>query len=211
MRAKLDAMFTVHDRILRRVGALFPALCAAMAFCVGSATDVQGQPGPLNTNLANARGIFGSSGTVYGTNLGVTLQTQADAPAADPFTNQYSIWYSWTAPITTTIEFNTRGSTDPNGKHLDTVLAVYTLKPGATTVTLANLELAPATPPLVATNDNDPNPAFPLTSRVDFPVALGTEYFIQVDGGHGNTPGTNAQGYVTLNWEPSLVAGGFGF
>jgi uncharacterized repeat protein (TIGR01451 family)/uncharacterized delta-60 repeat protein len=211
MRAKLDAMFTVHDRILRRLGALFPALCAVMAFCLGSATDVLGQPGPLNTNLANARGIFGSSGTIYGTNLGVTLQTQADAPAADPFTNQYSIWYSWTAPITTTIEFNTRGSTDPNGKPLDTVLAVYTLKPGATTVTLANLELAPATLPLVATNDNDPNPAYPLTSRVDFPVTLGTQYFIQVDGGRGNTPGTNAQGYVTLNWESSLVAGGFGF
>jgi uncharacterized repeat protein (TIGR01451 family)/uncharacterized delta-60 repeat protein len=198
---RLDVMFTLHNKILKRAGGLFMPLWLAMAFYAATAMDVHAQPAPPNDTLTNAQVIFGISGTVYGTNLYVPLQTTA--PAQDPFPEQYSIWYVWTAPITGMFDFNTRDSTDINGNPLDTVLAVYTLTSGAN-VSLTNLTL-------VAANENDPNTAYAGTSRVDFSATLGTVYFIQVDGSQENSPGTNAQGYITLNWGASLVAGGFGF
>ncbi len=62
---------------------------------------------------------------------------------------------------------------------------------------------------LVAQNENDPS-GFSIDSRVDFTATLGTLYIIQVDGASSST-GTNAQGFVTLTWGPSLVAGTFQF
>jgi uncharacterized repeat protein (TIGR01451 family)/uncharacterized delta-60 repeat protein len=172
-----------------------------MAFCFGSALQSQAQVPPPNDNLASAQALVGAVGTVTGTNLYATAQPGEPAPyPGNPA--QCSIWYLWTAPFTTTIDFNTRGSTDPYGNQLDTVLAVYRLTSG-TNVAFTNLTL-------VAQNDDDPSGG--VVSRVDFRATLETMYLIQVDGSVKYTgTGTNAQGYILLNWGNSLVAGGFGF
>ena len=140
----LDAMFTFHNGILRRAGGFIAALCAAMAFCAGSATDC---PRPARAcqrqHLTNAQALVGSTGIgqrrqficataeVY-TNLnGIVTNEPAPFPGNPA---QASIWYVWTAPYTTMMDFKTRGSSyisGPNaGGQLDTVMAVYKLNSG---------------------------------------------------------------------------------
>jgi uncharacterized repeat protein (TIGR01451 family)/uncharacterized delta-60 repeat protein len=183
---------------LKRAARPCAALGAIAALWAGIA---QAQVPPPNDNIANAQGIIGVSGSVTGTNLSATAQTNEPAPVAgNPA--QASIWYEWTAPITTTIDFNTRGSTLPGGFDLDTVLAVYTLKSG-TNVSVTNLTV-------VAQNDDDFSGG--VVSRVDFAAALGKTYLIQVDGSPKSTgTSSNATGVVVLNWGPSLVGGTFQF
>ncbi len=193
-------MFTLHNKILKQAGGLFVPLCLAAAFCAGTTMNVHAQPAPSNDNLANAQGISGSIGTISGPNLYATNQTGEPTPDGAGA----SIWYVWTAPITTTIDFSTRGSTDPvTGDPLDTVLAVYTLTSG-TNVTYANLTQ-------VALNDDDPSGG--VTSRVDFPVTVGQTYYIQALGSPNNPTGTYAyaEGNIELSWSSSLVGGTFGF
>jgi uncharacterized delta-60 repeat protein/uncharacterized repeat protein (TIGR01451 family) len=193
-------MCTLYDRILQKTGGLFTVLCAALAFWAGGATDVRAQPAPPNDNLTNAAGINGSTGSIEGTNLYATMETSEPAP----YGAGASIWYLWIAPITTTMDFNTRNSTDPStGEDLNTVLGVYALKSG-TNVAYTNLTV-------LATNEEDPSGG--VTSRVDVPVAVGQIYLIQVLGSPNDPTGTNAyaQGKTDLNWSPSLVAGNFGF
>lgn len=96
------------------------------AFTALSVSQSQAQPPPPNDNLAHAQPIIGITGTVAGSNISATAELGEPAPAGG-FPAQSTIWYVWTAPITTTIDFNTRGSTDPYGYELDTVLAVYRL------------------------------------------------------------------------------------
>jgi len=174
-------------------------LCLAAAFCAGTAMNAHAQPAPPNDNLTSAQSIFGSTGTVTGTNVNATIQT-GEQPT--PYGAGASIWYVWTAPYTTTMDFNTANSTDPNtGAELDTVLAVYTLTSG-TNVAFTNLTQ-------VAANEDDPSGG--VTSRVDFPVTVGTMYLVQVLGSTNTATGSAAQGHIVLNWLPSLVGGTFGF
>jgi uncharacterized repeat protein (TIGR01451 family)/uncharacterized delta-60 repeat protein len=209
----LDVMFTLHNKFLKRAGGLLMPLCLAAAFCAGTAMNVHAQSAPPNDDLANAQAISGLTGSILGTNLDATMETHEPAP----YGAGASIWYVWTAPITTTIDFSTLGSidliqTDTNyGGDLDTVLAVYTLTSGA------NLAFTNMT--LVASNEYDPSgggvydPSSGLSSRVDFPVTVGTVYFIQVLGSTNNPTGlfSYAEGTIALNWSQSLVAGTFGF
>lgn len=187
---------------MKRSVGLGLALCAAVAFCFGGASELRGQAAPPNDSVTNAQSIIGTTGTVYGTNLYVPALT--NKPASDPFPAEYSIWYEWTAPISTTMAFDTRNSTTVSGAPLNTVLVVYKQKVPGTNVAFTNLTA-------VATNDDDMNTAYGVWSRVNFAASIGTSYFIQIDGSQTNNPGTSAQGYTTLNWAPSLVAGGFGF
>jgi len=180
-------------------------LLAVAAFCGGGALDLKAQPAPPNDNLTNNQGIIGVSGTVQGTNLQATAETgELDpVPALAPAS---TIWYSWTAPVTTEMDFNTRGSVDPSGLTLQTMLGVYRLKTAGTALTYANLTK-------VAGNEYDASggPTTNLvTSRVDFAATEGTTYFIQV-GSTTNAFDGDGQGRPVLNWSPSLVAGGFGF
>jgi uncharacterized repeat protein (TIGR01451 family)/uncharacterized delta-60 repeat protein len=194
-------MFTLYDKILKQAGGLFMPLCLAAALCAGTAMDVHAQPAPANDDLANAQSIFGSTGTVTGVNINATAEAGEPAPYPGNPAGA-SIWYVWTAPYTTTMDFNTTNSTDPNsGAELDTVMAVYTLTSG-TNVAFTNLTQ-------VASNDDDPSGG--VTSRVDIPVTVGKVYFIQVDGSINTPSGANAQGHIVLNWLPSLVGGNFGF
>ncbi len=194
-------MLTSRLSILTRVARSCATLAAAAALLAGIAPECQAQVPPPNDNLANAQAIVGLSGSVSGTNLFATAQTNEPAPYPGSAAGA-SIWYAWTAPVSTTIDFNTRGSSEPNGFSLDTVLAVYRLKAGTNTA-FTNLTV-------VAQNDDDPSGG--VVSRVDFAAALGTLYLIQVDGSPKATgTGTNDEGYITLNWSPSLVGGTFQF
>ncbi|HEX3720204.1 MAG TPA: Calx-beta domain-containing protein [Verrucomicrobiae bacterium] len=171
----------------------------------GYAPKCEAQNPPPNDNLAQAQIIIGVSGSVSGTNLFATAQ--AGEPAPVPLNPaQSTIWYVWTAPISSVYDFNTRNSTYTGGAQLQTVLAVYKLKTG-TNVAFTNLTQ-------VASDEIDPSETNAqgdgvLASRVDFTATLGTKYLIQIDGALEN--GANAQGLITLNWGPSLVAGAFGF
>ena len=191
-------MFREQQENVRRAARWCAALWAVMALWAGGAWESQAQNPPPNDNLANAQIIVGASGLVTGTNLLATAEPGEPAP----YTNnpaQFSIWFLWTAPVSTTIDFNTRNSTDTNGYDLDTVLAVYSLKSG-TNLAMTNLTL-------VAQNEQDYSGG--VDSRVDFAATLEKEYLIQVDGAETN--GVNAEGYIVLNWGPSLVGGTFQF
>ena len=191
-----NLMFTPHLRTLKEARRLFLRLCLATAFYAVTVMVLHAQPAAPNDNLAGAQAIYGADGTVTGTNVNATIESGEP----DPDAAGASIWYVWTAPYTTTIDFNTRGSTDPNtGDPLDTVLAVYSLRSGAT--------LAYSSLRGLATNDDDPSGG--VTSRVDVPVTVGSVYLIQVLGSTSSGPA--AQGHVVLNWQPSMVGGNFGF
>ena len=132
----------------KAAGWLIVALCAAFVLGLGSAQKASAQIPPPNDNLTNAQPLLGPTGTVIGTNINATAQSNEPPPfPGNPA--QASIWYLWTAPYNTTIDFNTRGSVDPNtGNQLDTVLAVYQLT--GTPLAFSNLTL-------VANNDDDPS------------------------------------------------------
>ena len=191
-----------HLSILTRAARTCAAFVVAAAMWAATTPDCQAQVRPPNDNIANAQPLVGVSGTVYGTNVNATPQPNEIAPVPGSPAGA-SIWYSWTAPISTTIDFKTRGSTTTNGSPLPTTLAVYRLRAG-NNVAFNNLVQ-------VAANQNDPTGgAQGANSRVDFQTTLGTLYFIQVDGAVIGGA-TNAQGLVTLTWGPSLVAGTFQF
>ncbi len=183
----------------RRVGGFWAALCALVAFCGGSALDSHAQPAPPNDNLVNAQAILGISGSVEVTNTSATVEA-GEPPPVPGVPAQSTVWFVWTAPISTTIDFNTRNSTDADGFPLETMLGVYTNATGD---------------PLLVTNlgeiaGNEEDPSGGLTSRVDFFAQQGTVYYIQV-GSLTNSGDGLKQGFVHLNWGGSLVAGGFGF
>ncbi len=73
---------------------------------------------PPNDNFANAIELTGVSGSVTGTNVDATKEP-GEPDHADKNGGK-SVWYSWTAPETGAVYFDTHGST------FDTVLAVYT-------------------------------------------------------------------------------------
>lgn len=193
-------MLTSQLSSLTRAARSCAALAAAAVFCGVLAPKCWAQYPPPNDNLANAQGIIGVSGSVAGTNINATAQTNEPAPFPGNPAGA-SIWYIWTAPINTTIDFNTRGSVfATGGGNLNTVLSVYRLATG-TNIAFGNL---------VPVAQNEIDPSGTGASRVDFAATLGTVYLIQVDG-QGPGGSANAQGYITLNWSPSLVAGTFQF
>ena len=128
------------------------------------------------------------------------------------------------------VSFDTRNSTLPNGTPMDTVLSVYTTPVGYTIIYTTNNGVISYTETpssgtlnptnelmnftdltLVTNNDDDPNSvSWPLTSRVSFQATIGTTYYFQLDGST-KLYGTNEQGYISLNWGPSLAAGALGF
>jgi uncharacterized delta-60 repeat protein/uncharacterized repeat protein (TIGR01451 family) len=191
-------MFIVQKSGTRRAAKSWMALWAVAAICLGSARDGKAQPAPPNDNLTNAQVILGVSGSVQGTNISATVEAGEPAPVTG-VPAQSTIWYVWTAPITTEIDFNTRNSTDsPEGQPLNTTLAVYVVKGN---------RLSDANLLQVVGNEDDPSGG--VTSRVDFQAVLGTTYYIQVGSTIG--PDGSGQGFPNLNWAPSLVGGGFGF
>src|SRR5215468_2668870 len=133
---------------------------------------------PANDVFASAQAISGAAGTTAGSSVGATKELGEPNHAGNP--GGSSVWYSWTAPASGTLSFDTAGST------FDTVLAAYTgTSVGALT-------------PLASNDDSGGS----LTSRVSFAVAAGTTYKFAVDGYLGDF------GSVTVNWSLAGSSGG---
>jgi len=71
---------------------------------------------PANDNFANAVALSGQTGTINGTTLGATSESGEPAHYG-PATN--SVWYQWTAPSTSPVQFQTTGTPS-------CIVAVYT-------------------------------------------------------------------------------------
>lgn len=155
---------------------------------------------PTNDTFANATTISGLSGSTDANNTGA-LTESGESVSIITDDNAFgvsvgaSIWYSWTAPATGNVTFNTFPTN--NTPPYDTVLAVYTGN------SLGNLSL-------VGGNDDAPG-VTNGTSLVTFYANAGTTYFIEVAG--FNSPPV-AQGDTSLNWSttvPGFSAGTFRF
>lgn len=130
---------------------------------------------PPNDDFVDGAIISNAEGSVGGWNVGATRET--DEPDHFGAHNARSVWYSWTAPATMGVSFDTRDS------NFDTVLAVYTGD------SVANLTR-------VAQNDDaEESGLSDRWSRVLFNAVQGYTYRIAVDGYHGNDTGD-----FTLAW-----------
>ncbi len=146
----------------------------------GSATSVvaslsTGVP-PPNNAFGSAQAVSGSSGSVAGNNANATKQ--ANEPNHAGNAGGASVWYTWTAPSTSPVTFDTALSA------FDTLLAVYT---GTAVGSLT----------LIASNDNATTNT--TRSRLTFTPVAGTVYRIAVDGAGGVT------GNFTLRWAQANV------
>ena len=131
---------------------------------------------PANDDFANGYILSGTNVSQLGdTNLGATLQTGEPNTIAGQ-TAGNSIWYRWTAPISTAVTIDTATS------DFDTLIGVYT---GNAVNALTD----------VASNDNAGGGL--QTSKVSFPITAGTEYRIRVDGVNGAT-GTTVNLHLAL-------------
>ncbi|MDQ3986897.1 MAG: S8 family peptidase [Actinomycetota bacterium] len=129
--------------------------------------------GPDNDSFDNADPIFGSEGTVVGTNGSAWYDS---SPFSPQNMGGMSVWWRWTAPVTGTARFSTLGS------NFDTLLAVHE-------GTYAwNSRLA---------FDDDDGPG--LSSAVTLHVLEGHQYNIGVDGFVYGLYADN--GDVTLSWD----------
>jgi outer membrane protein assembly factor BamB/subtilisin family serine protease len=121
---------------------------------------------PLNDDFATRAQLSGPNVRVRSSNVGATRETAAGEPLHAGVTGGASLWWTWTAPSSSTVAFDTSGSS------FDTVLALYT---GSSLSTLQS----------VASNDDAS--ASVTTSRVLINVTAGTTYQIAVDGKNGAT------------------------
>jgi outer membrane protein assembly factor BamB/subtilisin family serine protease len=112
---------------------------------------------PFNDDFAGRATFSGETGTSRG---GVRHATrEAGEPVHAGIAGQGSLWWTWTAPRSGSVSFDTKGS------NFDTLLAVYT---GSRLDALTS----------VSANDNDGSAE---TSRVSFNAVAGTAYHIAVD------------------------------
>lgn len=121
---------------------------------------------PQNDDFGSPRAISGAAGTATGRSLGARAEAGEPAPA-----RAATVWYSWTAPFTGGVTFETCGSS------FDTVLAAYT---GSSVGALRAL----------ARDDDDCDPQ----SRIRFGARAGVEYRLQVFGVNA------AMGWIRLSW-----------
>ena len=130
-------------------------------------------PVPANDHFTNAHAITGAQGATNGTNIRATKEAGEANHAGNA--GGASIWYTWTAPHSGQVTFNTVGSS------FDTLLAVYT-------GTVLN-----GLTPVAANDDYDGN----LYSRVTFTATQNATYQFAVDGFNDGTGA--AAGTILLN------------
>lgn len=131
---------------------------------------------PRNDAFDAADVASGPDGTLTGGNVGATSESGEPEHAGNE--GGHSVWFSWTAPASNYVTFNTFGSS------FDTVLAVYT---GASVSTTT----------LIAQND-DAGTA--INSAASFSAVEGITYKIAVDGAGGGI------GSIVLNWASEIAA-----
>ena len=129
-----------------------------------------GSGGGSNDDFASRRRISGASGRAGASNVGAGKERGEPRHAGN--SGGRSVWWTWTAPATGTVTFDTLGST------FDTLLAVYT------GTSLSRLRE-------VGSNDDANNGR---QSVVRFAARQGQTYQIAVDG-YNRRSGT-----IVLNW-----------
>lgn len=144
----------------------------------------QSGTGPANDHLASALAISGLEDQTTASTINATKE--AGEPNHAGQTGGASIWFTWTAPASEVMFFETLGS------NFDTVLAVYT---------------GSSLSSLTAVGSNNDLSADYLQSRVRFNAVAGTTYRLAVDGVNG------ASGSVRLKWNsgtflPDLIVWG---
>ena len=137
------------------------------------------EPGPGSDGFLARSAISGISGRATGSNVGATKESGEPDHAGNA--GGASLWWSWTAPATGMVTFDTRGS------DFDTLLAVYT---GGSVGALA----------VVASNDDAPDSGV-LQSEASFTARQGVVYHIAVDGYSGRS------GSIVLNWSQAVDPG----
>lgn len=125
--------------------------------------------GPVNNMFANRTSLSGTSITATGTNTGANKE--AGEPNHNSNTGGKSVWWTWTASSSGSVQIDTIGS------NYDTLLGVYT---GSNVAALSS----------VASDDDSGGSN---TSKVTFNAVAGTTYQIAVDGYNG------ASGNITLH------------
>jgi len=144
-------------------------------------TRLNWNPPPANDDFANAEVIAAPSGSVNGSTVAATKESNEPAHARS--FGGASIWYRWTAPA------RGRASFDTCGTSFDTVLAVYT---GS---------VIDALTPVVANDDGTCPGNFSRQSSLAFMATTGAVYWIAIDG-FGS-----AAGSTTLTWSLILPPG----
>ena len=147
---------------------------------------------PANDNFINSLIITGLTGTSNGDNTSATLQFPCETNQVDCndlgltyVTN--SVWFTWTAPITGPVQFDTIGSS------FDTVLSVWTSDSDLCDPSLTNL----------VSNDQGGGAD---TSLVTIQATAGQTYYISVNSWNDGTF-TDAGNYgaYNLNWNQTVV------
>lgn len=122
---------------------------------------------PFNDDFATRAQLAGANVRVRSSNAGATRET--DEPQHAGVAGGASLWWTWTAPATGPVTFDTTGS------GYDTTLAVYT---GSV---LNGLQLVAA---------NDDTSGADTTSSLTITVMAGTTYQVAIDGKNGATGNT---------------------
>ena len=180
-------MYRTYENSPKMPGARTAILRWVLGLVLGTVA-INGWAAPANDNFGQAAIYDPTVRQVSGktvNNVGATKEIGEPNHAGNA--GGASVWWSWVAPISGPVEFDTQGST------FDTLLAVYT----GTDVT----SLAP-----LSANDDVNFPA-DKTSKITFIATAGTTYMIAVDGYGGAT------GSIFLNWSPigALAGGNFLF
>ena len=148
-----------------------------------------------NDSFSKATTLIGTNGQVRGANLNYSREIGEPTHQPVGFSaariGQRSAWWSWTAPASQRVTFDTLGSS------FDTVIAVYT---GSS---LASL--------IPVTQNDDINGGI-VQSRVTFDAESGAVYWIAVDGFRLATPlqVDQREGTIVLNWSravPLIIEG----
>lgn len=151
-------------------------LAACATFMSGAAFALDAFPGTTLT---------GSSGSVSGSNVGLSGQTGEPQIVDGSAANIHSFWYSWTAPASGRFTMGTCNLTSSTATSYDTTLGTYT---GAAVNALT----------AVTTNDDTANcfinGGAALGSTNTFAAVSGTTYRFRVDGFQALT------GNYTLYW-----------
>lgn len=130
---------------------------------------------PANDAFADAEVLSGSSGSVAGSTIDATNETDEPDHSGADIAPGGSVWYTWTAPATESIAFDTCDST------FDSLLGVYT---------------GTAVDALTTVVQDDDGCGTALGGIAVFEATAGTTYAIAVDGYFGE------QGEFILVWGP---------
>ncbi len=167
-------------------GRVFASGSLKLSLVIGFAVlaSFTGLAQPINDSFASPVTLSGLSGTTNGDNLNATLESPCETNQLQGIPVGNSVWYTWTAPVSGSVNLDTLGS------DFDTVLSVWTTTNGLCDSSLTNLAL----------NDDG---LVNLTSALTFDAVVGTTYHFCVEG-YDNSPPES--GNIVLNWAmPSSV------